>query len=248
MPPPFVPRTPQINMPRPEPVREPSPPPGPKDEDFIDTTMAVRSGPGRTRARGGAFLAPGRGRGKKGALEFVEEGSLQRQAEIMRLKQKYGECWGHVNCSKTVHSGLAKQSFSTVEGCSGLWAACRNVVCGCLAWGLGQEGCAALQYSEVSDRLIMQLEQITGKLLFGAWVDAPACQCLLPFQVKLSSEITCLHTSDGPPGALQPHLLFLPLVAICIPPIPRVRAHAPHSLTHSSTCPLYFNYRTSLCR
>jgi len=81
----------QINMPRPEPVREPSPPPGPKDEDFFDDTMAVRSGPGRSRSRGGAFLAPGRGRGRKGALEFVEEGSLQRQAEIMRLKQKYGE-------------------------------------------------------------------------------------------------------------------------------------------------------------
>jgi hypothetical protein len=73
-------------------VREPSPPPGPKDEDFVDEGLAVRSGPGRARSRGGAFLAPGRGRGKKGALEFVEEGSLQRQAEIMRLKQKYGEC------------------------------------------------------------------------------------------------------------------------------------------------------------
>jgi hypothetical protein len=36
-------------------------------------------------------------RGKKGALEFVEEGSLQRQAEIMRLKQKYGEFQGEIS-------------------------------------------------------------------------------------------------------------------------------------------------------
>lgn len=91
-------------MPRPEPVREPSPPPGPKDEDFFDATMAVRSGPGRSRSRGGAFLAPGRGRGRKGALEFVEEGSLQRQAEIMRLKQKYGETMGFFRGA--VYTGL----------------------------------------------------------------------------------------------------------------------------------------------
>lgn len=45
----------------------------------------------QTLGRGGAFLNTGRGRGRKSALEFVEEGSLQRQAEIMRLKQKYGE-------------------------------------------------------------------------------------------------------------------------------------------------------------
>lgn len=100
----------QINMPRPEPVREPSPPPGPKDEDFIDETMAVRSGPGRTRSRGGAFLAPGRGRGRKGALEFVEEGSLQRQAEIMRLKQKYGELHKLLQVEET--RGLQKCSFA----------------------------------------------------------------------------------------------------------------------------------------
>jgi hypothetical protein len=30
-------------------------------------------------------------RRRRGALEFVEEGSMARQAEIMRLKQKYGE-------------------------------------------------------------------------------------------------------------------------------------------------------------
>jgi hypothetical protein len=101
---------PQINMPRPEPVREPSPPPGPKDEDFIDPDMAVRSGPGRGRSRGGAFLAPGRGRGKKGALEFVEEGSLQRQAEIMRLKQKYGECGVGVWCVWAGGGGGGRQS------------------------------------------------------------------------------------------------------------------------------------------
>jgi hypothetical protein len=82
-------------MPRPQPVREPSPPPALRDEDFIDHSMAAPSRPREgLRPRGGAFVAV-RGRGgrgaRRGALEFVEEGSLQRQAEIARLKAKYGE-------------------------------------------------------------------------------------------------------------------------------------------------------------
>jgi hypothetical protein len=30
-------------------------------------------------------------RRRRGALQFIEEGSFARQAEIMRLKQKYGK-------------------------------------------------------------------------------------------------------------------------------------------------------------
>jgi hypothetical protein len=70
---------PQINQRRPDEPQQAPEPSGPRDEDFIDTSMA----------RPGKHVAAHRRR--RGALEFVEEGSMARQAEIMRLKQKYGE-------------------------------------------------------------------------------------------------------------------------------------------------------------
>jgi hypothetical protein len=76
----------QINQRRPD---EPQPVPevsGPRDEDFIDTSMAR---PGKDAAAH---------RRRRGALEFVEEGSMARQAEIMRLKQKYGEALTDLCC------------------------------------------------------------------------------------------------------------------------------------------------------
>ncbi|WIA18603.1 hypothetical protein OEZ85_010043 [Tetradesmus obliquus] len=68
-----------INQRRPDEPQQAPEPAGPRDEDFIDTSMA----------RPGKDVAAHRRR--RGALEFVEEGSMARQAEIMRLKQKYGE-------------------------------------------------------------------------------------------------------------------------------------------------------------
>eukprot|EP00775_Hariotina_reticulata_P001133 gene1133-1471_t len=56
-------------------------PEGPRDEDFIDHSMAAR--PANRLGGGGGH------RRRRGALQFVEEGSFARQAEIMRLKQKY---------------------------------------------------------------------------------------------------------------------------------------------------------------
>eukprot|EP00879_Flechtneria_rotunda_P022534 GHRR01023790.1.p1 GENE.GHRR01023790.1~~GHRR01023790.1.p1 ORF type:complete len:266 (+),score=103.63 GHRR01023790.1:457-1254(+) len=61
----------------------PAEPAGPRDEDFVDPSMPARP-PGR---RSTAVAAARR---RRGALEFVEEGTFQRQAELMRLKQKYG--------------------------------------------------------------------------------------------------------------------------------------------------------------
>jgi hypothetical protein len=69
----------QINQRRPDEPQQAPEPAGPRDEDFIDTSMAR---PGKDAAAH---------RRRRGALEFVEEGSMARQAEIMRLKQKYGE-------------------------------------------------------------------------------------------------------------------------------------------------------------
>lgn len=71
--------TPQINQRRPDEQQQAPELSGPRDEDFIDTSMAR---PGKDAAAH---------RRRRGALEFVEEGSMARQAEIMRLKQKYGE-------------------------------------------------------------------------------------------------------------------------------------------------------------
>eukprot|EP00882_Tetradesmus_deserticola_P011432 GHRQ01012095.1.p1 GENE.GHRQ01012095.1~~GHRQ01012095.1.p1 ORF type:complete len:274 (+),score=92.49 GHRQ01012095.1:224-1045(+) len=68
-----------INQRRPDEQQQAPEPSGPRDEDFIDTSMAR---PGKDAAAH---------RRRRGALEFVEEGSMARQAEIMRLKQKYGE-------------------------------------------------------------------------------------------------------------------------------------------------------------
>jgi hypothetical protein len=59
----------------------PPPPQGPSDADFVDPSVA-----------GGGRQAVGSShRQRRGALDFVEEGVFARQAEIMRLKAKYGE-------------------------------------------------------------------------------------------------------------------------------------------------------------
>ena len=76
----------QINQRRPDEPQQAPEPAGPRDEDFIDTSMA----------RPGKDVAAHRRR--RGALEFVEEGSMARQAEIMRLKQKYGKTYGALVC------------------------------------------------------------------------------------------------------------------------------------------------------